>query len=434
MSVLSNRLLCVCLVLLSLSGCITTTNQDLAEGNRGKLAAVYIDPKVTKHEEKLYWFGPAMQNAMLFGIVGAVIGAEATKDTATQIQTVVDNNGVSIDRIVTEELAAAIRDSSKLPLTDSAEAATATIQIEVKRYGLSIPNGFHQGQVVPVLFLQCQMLDRSGAVIWQGGDRMLPISNPIEPMPIDSIKDPKAIENQWRLAARALSRTIVAGLPQGSAPAGVPTPMVAVNPPVPILDAPAVAPPLPPVSVAVTAPPPPASPEPQAMPAVYTPPPAAVPLPDSAPVPAAAPVEAVAPPVASPPPAAMALTSAQPAPAPTPAPVAPVQVAAVVPSTEAVPTSPLLQSTPDAMDEPAPAASGWTVCVASSKDDTTADGVSDRLAASGVLAQIVPVEVKGELWYRVTTGSFADSAAASRYAHSQLASIGYTKAWACPLQ
>jgi hypothetical protein len=209
----------------------------------------------------------------------------------------------------------------------------------------------------------------------------------------------------------------------GPAPASAPQPMVAASPPAPMPDAPAMVPvpaaPVPAVAateVAAVSPPPAAAPQP----AAELPEPSPQPVVPAAPQPAAA-------------------VYAAPAQAAAPPPVAPAQVAAVIPQDNPAPVPAAAEaavSTP-APATPVPAAAapgGWTVCVWSSQDDASADAVSSRLTSVGVPAQIIPVEIKGDIWYRVTAGSFADRGGAARYAQGRLVKMGYTKAWACPLQ
>jgi hypothetical protein len=224
-----------------------------------------------------------------------------------------------------------------------------------------------------------------------------------------------------------------------SAPASAPQAMAAASPPAPVPDALAVAPPsaapvpAAAVEVAAVSPPAPAVTSPALSPAV----PQAVPLPPPvADIPAAAPAMPQPAPAAYEPPQAPAVTP----------PTAPVQVAAVIPpdnagSAAVPPTLPAAAvASEPAPASPVPAAAAaaapgaWTVCVWSSQDDTSADAVSSRLTSIGVPAQIVPVEIKGDIWYRVTAGSFADRGGAARYAQGRLVKMGYSKAWACPLQ
>jgi cell division protein FtsN len=157
--------------------------------------------------------------------------------------------------------------------------------------------------------------------------------------------------------------------------------------------------------------------------------------------PAALPSQSGPPPVACPapvpPPAADATPATEQAPPPVQAPSAPPPAPAAPPApVDAVPPAPppAAPAEPAPPAPPAPSAAAWTVCVASSEDDLTADGVSGRLKSAGIQAQIVPIEIKGKLWYRVTAGSFAGRGEAERFARGQLARLGYASAWVCPRQ
>jgi cell division protein FtsN len=147
--------------------------------------------------------------------------------------------------------------------------------------------------------------------------------------------------------------------------------------------------------------------------------PAAEPAPAPAPLPAAPPAAPSAPPL--PPPAEAPLAPSAPAPA----------AAAPVPEAPAATEAP---QAPPAAEAAAPAPGQWTVCVASSQDDSMADQVSSRLNAAGIQTRIVPVEIKDKLWYRVTAGSFAGRAAAQEFVRRRLVKMGYASAWVCPRQ
>ena len=108
-----------------------------------------------------------------------------------------------------EEFSAALRRSGKLLLADQPEAGAATINIAIRQYGLSIPNGF-SSNLVPILMVECTMLDASGKVAWSASDRVLTLGNPVEGQPGEAMRnDAKAIEKALREAAKHITTNIV---------------------------------------------------------------------------------------------------------------------------------------------------------------------------------------------------------------------------------
>lgn len=193
---------------LALTGC--ASNQAMSDADRAAVQSVYISPDVKK-VDKPFYYGPTAAIGSLFGVVGALATMDKTADEATQLKEFAEKNNILIENIVREELSSAIRASGKLPLSDSAAGASATITINIKQYGFSLPNGFSR-QLVPILFVQCTMTDKSGKVIGLGGDAIRPLGNPVPEVPLQAMQDPVVMEKQWRLGAQAVAKEIVRGL------------------------------------------------------------------------------------------------------------------------------------------------------------------------------------------------------------------------------
>jgi hypothetical protein len=204
-----------CLLLMTLFyGC--AAHQSMSVEDRARISSVVISNDVKK-ADKLFYLGPTGAFGMMFGAVGALATSGSTIDDATALQKFAESNNIKIEDIVTEELAAAIRASGKLSLGDSPANASAIITVNIKQYGFSVPNGF-SSHLVPILFVQCAMIDKAGTVIWQGGDKINPLGNPVDGVTTEELKDPKIIEKEWRSGVQAIVKNIVAELP--AAPSG----------------------------------------------------------------------------------------------------------------------------------------------------------------------------------------------------------------------
>jgi hypothetical protein len=201
--VLSSLLLIAALV----SGCAPAPLK-MSASDRKSIQYVRIDGNVAKPPAP-YYLGPGGGVGLMFGALGAIVTEPGREEGRNSLRVFLEKNGVSIERIVFEEFSAALRASGKLVVVEKAEPGAASINITIRQYGLSIPNGF-SSNLVPILSVECVMADASGKTVWSASDRLLPLGNLVEGRPGDELRnDAKAIENAWRAAARHVSANIV---------------------------------------------------------------------------------------------------------------------------------------------------------------------------------------------------------------------------------
>jgi hypothetical protein len=147
---------------------------------------------------------------LMFGAVGGAVTGAAMHDSQTAFEAYLAKHSISVERIVREELEAALRASGKLAIAGPADAAAPVVKISVPQYGFGVTH-LLASKVVPVLWIKADMVDSSGKLLWSANDRMLPsIASPIEPTTWEELRDnPKEIEAQWRKASRHLAKKIV---------------------------------------------------------------------------------------------------------------------------------------------------------------------------------------------------------------------------------
>jgi len=185
--------------------------QKMADSDRRSISSASIDSNITKPPAP-YYLGPGGGVGLMFGALGAIASEQERADARSSLLAFVEKNGISIERIVLEEFSAALRSSGKLMLADRPGPGAAVIRIDIRQYGLSIPNGF-SSNLVPILYLLCTMHDASGRTVWSASDRLLTLGNPVPGRPGEDLRnDPKAIENAWREAAKVVSANIVGQL------------------------------------------------------------------------------------------------------------------------------------------------------------------------------------------------------------------------------
>ena len=108
-------------------------------------------------------------------------------------------------------------------------------------------------------------------------------------------------------------------------------------------------------------------------------------------------------------------------PAPIPAP-APVPVPAAKPAVVAAPV-------PAAPAAPAGGELGWVVNVASYPESEAAARQVQQLKTAGFTASVLPVQVKGQAWYRVQVRGFASAEAARAKATELQDKLGFRNLW-----
>lgn len=192
---------------LLLAGCVSNP-QKMSDADRKAVHQVVVSPNVAKPPD-IYYLGPGGGAGLMFGALGAIATESGRADARTSLREFVEKNGVKIEKIVLEEFTAALKASGRLPIADKPGPGSATLSVAIRQYGLSIPNGF-SSNLVPILYLECSMTDTSGKTVWNAGDRLLTLGNPIEARPGEALRnDHKAIEAVWREAARHLSAAIL---------------------------------------------------------------------------------------------------------------------------------------------------------------------------------------------------------------------------------
>lgn len=188
-----------------LSGCATT--QNISDEDRLKIRVVRINSNVEK-VPTMYYLGPGTSLFFAAGAVGGAAVYASSVEPARVLQDFAEKNGIFIEKIVFQEMDAALRQSGKLKVADSGEAHDAIMNVMIYNYGFTVPHGF-SSNLVPALAIRCEMVDATGKVIWSARDFVLTPGNPVAPMSPQVMRDdPKRIENAWRIAAKRVTGNI----------------------------------------------------------------------------------------------------------------------------------------------------------------------------------------------------------------------------------
>jgi hypothetical protein len=202
------KLVAVLAVALILSGCAAT--QKLSDEDRAKFKSAKISGSVEKAPQ-VFLLAPSGANiGLMFGAVGGLAAGASIEESQNAFVAYLDKNSISVEKIVREEIEAALRASGKLAIASPGDAAAPVIKIAVPQYGFGVTH-LLADKVVPVLWIKCDMVDSTGKLLWSANERMLPsIASPMEPTTWDELRaNPKRIEEQWRKASRHLGKKIV---------------------------------------------------------------------------------------------------------------------------------------------------------------------------------------------------------------------------------
>ena len=201
--------ICLLALLFLLSGCATT--RKLSDEDRNKISVVRINSPAQR-APAMYYLGPGTGLLFALGPVGGAVAAATSVKPGKELQDYAEKNGVFIEKIAIQEIDAALRQSEKLKVSDSDEAAETTINVWVYQFGFSIPHGF-SSKLVPIVSIRCEMVNATGKVIWSARDGVRPLGNPVEAMSLEEMRaNPKLIEEAWREASKHVARNIVKDL------------------------------------------------------------------------------------------------------------------------------------------------------------------------------------------------------------------------------
>lgn len=202
------------------SGCVV--NSTLSQEDGRNIKSITINETVEKPPKMTY--SPPKKSKPVSGteIVGGVLGGAVGGAIAAALSTpnsevvpeevsavvLVNENNISIDKIVKEEMASAIIKTGKFPYKANGEKSSSTLRIVISDYGLISTNPFTD-DLKPILRLKCTLVDSTGKDIWFMFEQLSKNSE-IESISLkDMKKDPTLIEGLWRKASREVLANMV---------------------------------------------------------------------------------------------------------------------------------------------------------------------------------------------------------------------------------
>jgi hypothetical protein len=201
------KLMAIISSILLICGC--AASQKISTEDRDKIKSVRIAESVEKGPAFLLAPGGSSVGLM-FGAVGGLASSGLIADSQAAFTNYLSKNSISIEQIVREEIENAIRSSGKLAISTAADTSSPSIRVSIPQYGFGVTH-LLSSNVVPVLYIKCEMIDSSGKAVWSASDRMLPsIASPMDAIAWTRLtNDPKEIEAQLRKASKFLASKLI---------------------------------------------------------------------------------------------------------------------------------------------------------------------------------------------------------------------------------
>jgi hypothetical protein len=195
---------------LAAGGCGGPSTMKLSDEDRANIKSAKISETV---DTPALPFLVGQSVGVIFGGMGGAIPQNTIDDDRLPFQYFLETNSISIEQIVRGEIEQALRGSGKIAIADVKDASAPTISIVVREYGFGVKTGL-SNDVVPLLWIDCSMVDNSGKRLWSANERVrVSPENPFGSTTWKQLHDnPKVITEKWRDASRYLARKIVEDL------------------------------------------------------------------------------------------------------------------------------------------------------------------------------------------------------------------------------
>jgi len=186
----------------AVAGCGTTSL--VSDPARKRIATVAINANIAKPPQ-MFYLGPGDGGGLFFGAIGGALAAGPIERSRIAFQGFIEQKGISIEKVVREEVEAAVKRSGKLAIGPGG----GTLNITIIQYGFGVPH-LASSYVVPTVGFKCEIVDAGGKTVWSTSERLSTLGNPVEAVKPEAMRDdPALIEKTWRAAAKYLADNII---------------------------------------------------------------------------------------------------------------------------------------------------------------------------------------------------------------------------------
>lgn len=129
---------------------------------------------------------------------------------AQQIKEAALKEKIQITEIVRNEFINQLKLNNRFKIANK-EYSDATIYLEIRGYGLTIPTGFTD-KLKPVLTVVGRLINRDGKVLWQDSESIRSFENLPDFGASELLQDPHDLFVAWNAAAQVVSKKLVKSL------------------------------------------------------------------------------------------------------------------------------------------------------------------------------------------------------------------------------
>ena len=203
-----SRNLLLWLVLLTISGCATST--PLSKQAREATRSVSISKTVPLSPD-LYYIGQGQAvSGTILGPFGAAIAAAAEQGPKGQLKVAMQQASIDVRRIIRDRFKTDLTTAGIFP-TIVEDGADAEIKLEVRMYGFV--HAPFSTALKPVLGVRSVLVRKDGTVIWEKYDQVWTSNGdtPTRPLP-EYLEDPARIEDGFTQASKVVVGTFMKDL------------------------------------------------------------------------------------------------------------------------------------------------------------------------------------------------------------------------------
>jgi hypothetical protein len=190
-----------------LTACASTMH--LSEQDKERIKSVSVSDTV-KQTDEFFYQGPKMGVAGVFGgAIGAMAMMPANDNEGKNWQNYFKTHNIDIAKILKNNLKTELSKQTYLKVKN--KEADTVIHLDIKQYGLTIPNGL-SSQLKPSLIVYATMTDKSGKTIWKDSTSILAFSRVPAYTTKEYINDPQKMIEAWQGATKLASERLVRAL------------------------------------------------------------------------------------------------------------------------------------------------------------------------------------------------------------------------------
>ncbi|WP_342146135.1 hypothetical protein [Rickettsiella endosymbiont of Aleochara curtula] len=187
-----------------LAGCVSTIQMTPEEAK--SIKTIEVSQKVIPAKKMYYLDQKQIWARACIGVFACAIPCY----DAQQIKEAALKEKIQITEIVRNEFINQLKLNNRFKIANK-EYSDATIYLEIRGYGLTIPTGFTD-KLKPVLTVVGRLINHEGKVLWQDSESIRAFENLPDFEASELLQDPHNLFVAWNTAAQVVSKKLVKSL------------------------------------------------------------------------------------------------------------------------------------------------------------------------------------------------------------------------------